>query len=74
MSDGYPGWLHCEPSIGYHGGDGDMYESTASKESKGTGKTFAEGDTIGCGINWDKGSVYYTLNGEWVGKYNTKAD
>jgi hypothetical protein len=74
MSDGFPGWFTHMPSTGYHGDDGRMYESSVGDEgSKGTGRVFAEGDTVGCGIDWNKGSVYYTLNGEWVGKHKSRS-
>jgi hypothetical protein len=29
----------------------------------------AVGDTIGCGYNWAKSEVYFTLNGEILSKY-----
>lgn len=56
--------------MGYHGDDGRMYDSSVGDGgSKGTSRTFSEGDTIGCGVDWSRSSVYYTLNGEHVGKY-----
>ena len=70
MSHEFPGWYTCVPSTGYHGDDGRIYESFVQDDgSKGTGRTFAEGDTVGCGIDWNNGSVYFTLNGDLVGEY-----
>ena len=70
MSKGFPGWPSFGPSIGYHGDDGKIYES--DKAPIGTGKVFAEGATIGCGINWYRESVYFLLNGERVGKWRDR--
>ncbi|KAI1126079.1 ankyrin repeat-containing domain protein [Nemania abortiva] len=67
---GFTGWTVVPPSTGYHGDDGSLYESSSDYEPViQTGKKFGGGDTVGCGIDWDKDSVYYTLNGVLVGKY-----
>ena len=71
MSGKFPGWEDAHPSIGYHGDDGRVFEpSIGNLGSKGTGRVYSEGDVVGCGIDWNRGSVYFTLNGEWIGKQN----
>ncbi len=66
----FPGSDTYGPSIGFNGDDGYIYQSFwGDKISKETGRTFAAGDIIGCGIDWKSGSIYYTLNGDYVGKY-----
>lgn len=48
----FPGGYNSVPSIGYYSDDGHIYESSVGdKGSKGTGRTFEEGDTVGCGID-----------------------
>lgn len=51
--------------MGYHGDDGRRY-------SDGYGLPYAEvfsaGDTIGCGVNSNKSTVFYTKNGRFLGK------
>jgi len=75
MSYGFPGSYAYNPSAGYHGDDGNMYESfLLNGLGRSTGKTYGEGDTVGCGINWSKNSVYYTLNGKLVGAYYEPVD
>ncbi|KAF6821781.1 ankyrin-1 [Colletotrichum musicola] len=72
MRNGYPGWSTHAPSMGYHSDDGRVYNNTKAEEvGKETGRTFTQGDTVGCGIDWDNGSIYFTLNGEWIGDCET---
>ncbi|RMJ17991.1 hypothetical protein CDV36_002318 [Fusarium kuroshium] len=72
LSDGFPGWSTHAPSLGYHGDDGRIYDSTVKGEvGIITGKTFTEGDTVGCGIDWNNRQIYYTLNGDEVGRART---
>ncbi|KAI0595874.1 SPRY domain-containing protein [Biscogniauxia sp. FL1348] len=58
-----PGW---EPdSYGYHGDDGDVY--SGGNVGKRYKDTFGPGDTIGCGINFRTGSVFFTKNANGLG-------
>ncbi|KAI0854581.1 hypothetical protein F4860DRAFT_499045 [Xylaria cubensis] len=70
MSDGFPGWLAMAPSTGYHGDDGLMHDFELIHPNS-TPRPFGAGDTVGCGIDWDQGCVYYTKNGECVGRIKT---
>ena len=54
---------------GYHGDDGRLFGGELSTRG-GTpyGPTFSEGDTVGCGVNFDTGTAFYTKNGEIIGQ------
>jgi Ran-binding protein 9/10 len=54
-----PGWeTH---SWGYHGDDGKMFSGEHSGRSYGP--TFSANDVVGCGINFNTGQAFFTLNG-----------
>lgn len=58
-----PGW---EPnSYGYHGDDGHKFHGNGSGEVYGP--TFTTGDVVGAGIHLEKGEVFFTKNGQWLG-------
>lgn len=58
-----PGW---EPeSWAYHGDDGFSFACTAS--GKTYGPKFTSWDVIGCGVNFSKGSAFFTKNGVHLG-------
>lgn len=60
-----PGW---EPdSWAYHGDDGKSF--CAATPGKPYGPTFTSGDVIGCGVNFMKGSAFFTKNGVFQGKW-----
>ncbi|KAJ8131961.1 hypothetical protein O1611_g1666 [Lasiodiplodia mahajangana] len=69
MGDQFPGQWEHRPSLGYHGNNGRMYDF-ARTYSASTNRPFAEGDTVGCGIDWDHSRIYYTCNGDRVGEIN----
>lgn len=59
-----PGW---EPnSFGYRGEDGKKFCGSSRGESYG--KTFGRDDVIGCGIHFLQQYVFFTKNGEFLGK------
>eukprot|EP01118_Nematostelium_gracile_P009248 TRINITY_DN3102_c0_g1_i1.p1 TRINITY_DN3102_c0_g1~~TRINITY_DN3102_c0_g1_i1.p1 ORF type:complete len:474 (-),score=133.24 TRINITY_DN3102_c0_g1_i1:39-1460(-) len=55
-----PGWF--EGSYGQHGDDGGIVIG-GSEIISGLGK-WNEDDIVGCGINWDQKTIFFTLNGQ----------
>ncbi|KAI9692144.1 MAG: hypothetical protein M1822_006374 [Bathelium mastoideum] len=58
-----PGWE--EHSWAYHSDDGYIFSWTAN--GKDYGPRFANGDIIGCGVNFRTGSAFFTKNGVNLG-------
>jgi ankyrin repeat protein len=61
--DKAPGWQ--EESIGYHADDACAFHNTGW--GRQWGKRYGSGDVVGCGIIFETGEVFYTLNGEFLG-------
>jgi len=59
-----PGWDSL--SYGYHGDDGGIFHASGDM-IKQYGPSFGSGDTIGCGIDYVNGGIFYTRNGEFLG-------
>jgi len=59
-----PGW--DEHSYGYHGDDGGIFHASGDM-LKRFGPSFGKGDTIGCGIDFLAGAIFFTLNGKFLG-------
>ena len=58
-----PGW---EPeSWAYHGDDGKAFYG--SQQGQSYSHTFGQGDTIGCGVDFNKGQAFFTKNGTDLG-------
>lgn len=53
-------------SWGYHGDDGKIFESGEHVTS--FGPTYDTGDVVGCGVNFDTGTAFFTINGHLIGK------
>ncbi|RYP47734.1 hypothetical protein DL768_006270 [Monosporascus sp. mg162] len=70
LLDNLPGWQDCGgPSWGYHGDDGGVFEySSTSDYPHTTGPKWGMGDTVGCGIDFSRGTIFYTKNGELIGE------
>ncbi len=66
LAQAHPGWNAW--SVGYHADDGCVYaENSCTADCTETGPTFGPGDTVGCGIDYNKGEYFFTLNKEVVG-------
>ncbi|PQE22096.1 Ankyrin repeat-containing domain protein [Rutstroemia sp. NJR-2017a BVV2] len=69
MSGSWPGWQ--TPSLGYHGDYGGVNENGSEKNYDYN--PFAEGHTVGCGIDYEVGSYYFTLDGKIIGMCSDKS-
>lgn len=59
-----PGWdLH---SYGYHGDDGGIFHASGDMTRR-FGPSFGPGDTVGCGVDYVTGGIFFTLNGDFLG-------
>ena len=59
-----PGWDHL--SYGYHGDDGGLFHNGGDMIRR-FGPAFGGGDTVGCGLDYLHGGIFFTLNGEFLG-------
>lgn len=59
-----PGW--DSQSFGYHGDDGAIFHGQG-KHLSSYGPTYGLHDTIGCGVNYVDRSIFFTLNGAYLG-------
>jgi hypothetical protein len=56
-------------SFGYHGDDGHKFSPfVPSSTGLAFGPTYDVGDTVGCGYDPKIGAIFYTLNGDFIGK------
>jgi len=62
---GMPGWY--DESCGYHGDDGQKFHFEYKGQGKPYGPVYADGDTVGCGVDLKTGNVYFTRNGVHLG-------
>ena len=59
-----PGWDN--DSYGYHGDDGAIFHGRGRSLAT-YGPSFGAGDTVGCGIDYESRSIFFTLNGKYQG-------
>jgi SPRY domain len=59
-----PGWDAF--SYGYHGDDGGIFHASGDM-LKRFGPPYGKGDTVGCGVDYLNGGIFYTLNGKMLG-------
>lgn len=62
----FPGW---DNNWAYHGDDGKKFMGVTPGQRYGP--TFTAGDTVGCGVDFRNGTIYYTKNGQYLGMYLT---
>lgn len=55
---------HGKTSWGYHGDGAGFAEGYYIIEWP----KFSEGDVVGCGVDWDKDSMFFSRNGKKLGK------
>jgi hypothetical protein len=60
-----PGW--DTQSYGYHGDDGNFFCSSGKGQLYGP--KFGINDCVGCGVNFAKKQIFFTKNGENLGKF-----
>lgn len=61
------GWR--EGSWGYHGDDGNSFDAgLRTVTGDPYGPKYSQDHTIGCGVNFDKNTAFYTMDGEIIGK------
>lgn len=53
-------------SYGYHGDDGGVFHDTGHMLRE-YGPRFGAGDTVGCGIDYHRNVIFFTLNGRFLG-------
>lgn len=59
-----PGWDN--DSYGYHGDDGAIFHGRG-RQLATYGPSFGASDTVGCGIDYESRSIFFTLNGKYQG-------
>ena len=64
VSSRMPGW--DRHSFGYHGDDGGIFHSSGGMIDQ-FGPKYGAGDTIGCGIDYVKQGIFFTINGRFLG-------
>lgn len=68
-----PGWDTEAHSFAYHGDDGGIFHGSGDIIRR-FGPSFGQGDTIGCGIDYVKRGIFFTLNGAFLGYAWTGVD
>ena len=64
QADKLPGWE--EASWGYHSDDGQLFDD--KDPGKAYGPAFGVGDLVGCGIDTDEKTIWFTRNRERLGE------
>lgn len=59
----HPGYYHL--SLAYHSDRGSLFRNS---EERDWGPAFDDGDSVGCGFEPTSGSVFFTKNGELLGR------
>jgi SPRY domain len=59
-----PGW--DRRSFGYHGDDSGLFHASGTMV-RHFGERFGAGDIVGCGVSYTTKSIFFTLNGKFLG-------
>jgi hypothetical protein len=70
LKDTMPGWK--PDSLAYHSDDGSAWASRQRRCAYAP--KFGVGDVVGCGIDYRIGTVFYTLNGNFLGHASVISD
>ena len=67
----FPGWPNknapSSHSWAYHGDGGGFFSSFKNRKA-GESRSYGPGDTVGCGVDYEKGIVFFTRDGEKIEK------
>jgi hypothetical protein len=66
MSLAHIGWHKW--TVGYHSDDGGIFDSQPRRTVR-TEYTFGLGSRVGCGVDYSKGEVFFTRDGEIIGRF-----
>lgn len=59
-----PGWDNI--SFAYHSDNGGLYHGSGRRPRRKQAPPFGAGDTVGCGIDYGKRGIFFTLNGKFI--------
>ncbi|KAK3349188.1 hypothetical protein B0T25DRAFT_458213 [Lasiosphaeria hispida] len=55
-------------SWAYHGDDGRTYTYAVARRGNKFDKKYKKGSTVGCGVNFEMGAAFFTLDGKLIGE------
>ncbi|PNP43228.1 hypothetical protein THARTR1_11126 [Trichoderma harzianum] len=55
-------------SWGFHGDDGRVYHGSGTGLGRSYAEPWSSGSTIGCGVDFNNRSIFFTVNGEFKGR------
>lgn len=74
LADQMPGWAGKRPVWGYHGDDGKLYAYNAAGKQLEDYKPWTYGQVVGCGIDFEEKSIFYTVDGERLSESQRSMD
>jgi hypothetical protein len=73
-TDVFLGWSPENHAYAYHSDNGWGWSGTTEGDFGPYGPSFVRGDVIGCGVDWARGSIFFTKNGIHLGEAFTGLD